>query len=96
MDKTKGGILLPDAADCERAVKAQNVFANEQKREQKRTRLAELDVVIEAQIMEYNNLATEMDGDLDIIVAYKMTHDDLDKMMEEVFENGESESKDSK
>ena len=72
--------------------KAENVFVNEQKR----TRLAELDVVIEAQIMEYNNLATEMDGDLDIIVAYKMTHDDLDKMMEEVFEDGESESEDSK
>lgn len=70
--------------------KAKNVFANEQDR----IRLAELDVVIEAQIMEYNNLATKMDGDLDIIVAYKMTHDDLDKMIKEVYD-GESEDKDS-
>ena len=51
--------------------------------------------MIEAQIMEYNNLATKMDRDLDIIVAYKMTHDDLDKMIEEVYENGEFEDQDN-
>lgn len=70
-----------------RETKAQNVFD----REQKTTRLAELNVILEAQIMEFNNLATELG--VDIIVAYKMTHDDLDQMMEEVFD-GEVESED--
>ena len=72
-----------------RETKASNVFD----KEQKATRLAELDVVIEAQIMEYNDLATELDQD--IIVAYKMTHDDLDKMMKEVFDGEQSENKDN-
>ena len=68
--------------------KAKNVFVNEQNR----TRLAELEVILEAQIMEYNNLATEMG--VDIIVAYKMTHVDLDKMMEEVMGDEQTESED--
>jgi hypothetical protein len=66
--------------------KASNVFANEQKR----TRMAELDVVLEAQIMEYNNMATELG--VDIIVAYKMTHDDLDDMIKEVYKDEQPES----
>ena len=70
-----------------REEKAHNVFANEQKR----TRLDELSVMIDAQIREHNDLATEMDEDL--IIAYKMTHDDLNKMMKEVSDVEQSEVK---
>ena len=44
-------------------------------------RLEALSVSIDATIQEHNDLATEMGED--IIVAWKMTHEDLDKAIQE-------------
>lgn len=69
----------------DRAVKAEKVFQKEQK--SNRQRLEELNVMLDAGIREYNDLAKPLGED--IIVANKMTFAEFEEAMEEVFKSEE-------